>query len=123
MLLLGVAIFTIVMGNFAEILEKFNEMNADLDDYDRLSSFLGVMKVFNRGRPIKPQFKDRIEKFFSCKWLNDRNQAIDDEDEKQMLEELPTETQDKLYAGFLFQEFLKTFRQFFLIEKNKDENN
>ena len=37
MLLMGVAVFTIVMGNFAEILEKFTMLNADLDDDEKLS--------------------------------------------------------------------------------------
>jgi len=37
MLLMGVAIFSIVMGNFAEILDKFTKLSAELDDDEKLS--------------------------------------------------------------------------------------
>ena len=37
MLLMGVAVFSIVMGNFAEILDKFTKLNAELDDDEKLS--------------------------------------------------------------------------------------
>ena len=37
MLLMGVAIFSIVMGNFAEILDKFTKLSSDLDDDEKLS--------------------------------------------------------------------------------------
>jgi hypothetical protein len=33
--------------------------------------------------------KDRIEKFFDYKWKYDRNQAIDDEQEIEILDQLP----------------------------------
>ena len=42
-LLFGVAIFSIIMGNFAEILVSFNTFNAGLDDGDNLTKFFGTI--------------------------------------------------------------------------------
>ena len=43
-LLFGVAIFSIVMGNFIEISDSFLKMNEEFDDGDNLSKFFGLMK-------------------------------------------------------------------------------
>ena len=42
-LLFGVAIFSIIMGNFAQILVSFNTFNAGLDDGDNLTKFFGTI--------------------------------------------------------------------------------
>lgn len=54
----------------------------------------------------------------------DKNQAIDDEDEKKVLDQLPSDVQDTLYNGFLFSHFLSKFYIFFRIEidQNKGGN-
>jgi len=42
-LLFGVAIFSYIMGNFKEVLEKFQQLNEDLDDGDNLTKFFGLL--------------------------------------------------------------------------------
>lgn len=42
-LLFGVAIFSYIMGNFKEVLEKFQSLNEDLDDGDNLTKFFGLL--------------------------------------------------------------------------------
>lgn len=42
-LLFGVAIFSIVMANFIEILTKFKAFDEDLEQEDELSKFFGVL--------------------------------------------------------------------------------
>jgi len=73
MLLFGVAIFSYIMGVFIEILQQYQAVTAAIDDYEKLSKFFGLMKHFNKGRPINDVFKDQIEIFFSYKWVNDHN--------------------------------------------------
>ena len=46
--------------------------------------------------------------------------AIDDEGEIALLDQLPTEVQDKLLVGYLYNNFLHTFTDFFRLAK---ENN
>jgi hypothetical protein len=57
-LLFGVAIFSLVMGNFIEILDTFNKVNADFDDGDTLAMFLGNLEHFNQGRKIDQKLKE-----------------------------------------------------------------
>ena len=75
------------MGNFIEILEKYNNLNAELDDADNLNKFFGVLKKFNGDIEISgdPEeripLKKRIEDHFFFKWNNDQTQAVStDED-------------------------------------------
>lgn len=79
--LFGVLVFSIIMSNFSEILEKVAEINADLDEGDELTRFFGLLKKFNGGRNINDPLKQKIEKFFDYKWNNDKLMAINDEGE------------------------------------------
>lgn len=45
-LVFGVAIFSIIMGSFVEILQKFKSLNEEFSD-ERLSSFFEIMRHFN----------------------------------------------------------------------------
>ena len=92
-----------MLGIFIEVLEKSKASAADLDDLEKMSRFFGLIKHFNKGKPMDNSFKTEMEQFFCYKWKSDRNQAINDEDEKAILDQLPVEVQDKLYFGFLFQ--------------------
>jgi len=48
-LLFGVAIFSYIMGIFIEILNKFQDLTAVLDDGEQLNSFMNIIKKFNMG--------------------------------------------------------------------------
>lgn len=85
-LLFGVAIFSYIMGNFINILDQYQNLNADLDEGDELARFFGLIRRFNDNVPLKLSLKEQIEKHFDYKWINDKNQAIDDQAEKDMLE-------------------------------------
>ena len=79
--LFGVLIFSIVMSNFIEILDKVSLINADLDEGDELCRFFGLLKRFNGGRTINQEIIGKIEKFFDYKWNNDKLMAINDDEE------------------------------------------
>ena len=67
-LLFGVAIFSYIMGIFINILDKYQNLNADLDEGDKLSKFFGVIKFFNDNVMINQDLKERIEQHFEFKW-------------------------------------------------------
>ena len=108
-LLFGVAIFSYIMGNFIEILDQFRNLNAELNEGDKLECFFSMFQKFNGGHPLKGRILERIREHFDYKWTHDRNQAIDDEEEIKILMQLPDEVQDTLYSGFLFSGFLSRF--------------
>jgi hypothetical protein len=60
--------------------------------------------------------KTKVEEFFDYKWNFDKNQALDDPEEKEILAQLPNEVQDRLMTNFIFRDFLGIFRAFFRIE-------
>lgn len=121
-LLFGVAIFSIIMGNFAEILVSFNTFNAELDDGDNLTKFFGTIKRFNNMESIDIQLKERIEAFFDYKWEHDKNQAFKDEHEILMFTQLPPEVQVQMYNQYLFQTFLTAFSKVFSFQKVENPN-
>jgi hypothetical protein len=77
-LMFGVAIFSLMMGNFIDILTEFKEFDADLDQGDELAKFFNIMMHFNKNEEINPTLKLEIEKFFEYKWSCDKNYALTD---------------------------------------------
>lgn len=72
-LLFGVTMFSYIMGNYIEILESMKKLDSDFDDGENLSKWLGLIKRFNNGRPIPLEMKDKIERYFDYRWINDKN--------------------------------------------------
>ena len=89
-LLFGVSIFSYVMGNFIEIVDQYSQVHKELEDYDQLMVFFSMFRKFNGGKPINQSLIDKIEKFFDYRWKNDRRQALTDELDIKVLEQLPT---------------------------------
>ena len=85
-LLFGVAIFSYIMGELIEILEKNKSLNADLDEGDSLSKFFGLLRRFNDNVPMNQTLKEKIEKHFDYKWKKDKNQSVNDDEEQAMLD-------------------------------------
>jgi hypothetical protein len=73
-------------------------LNSDLDEGDELARFFGLIRRFNDNVPLKISLKEQIEKHFDYKWINDKNQAIDDDSEIEMLNQLPEEVINKIYG-------------------------
>ena len=86
----GVIIFSYIMGDFIAMLESYKVLNGEIDDGDNLAMFFGMMKKYNKNVPIKQDLKERVEKYFEFRWAEDKLQAIDDEGEKGLLDQLPS---------------------------------
>ena len=83
--LVGVSIFSYIMGIFISIVKEISYFNAEIDDGDNLSYFFGVMKYYNGGRQIRQELRTDIEHFFEYKWKNDGLAAFDDNDEIKLM--------------------------------------
>lgn len=117
-LLLGVGIFGQILNNFLEIIEKFNKLEEEIDDGDMLSMFFDCLKKrYNYDIEIDKEQKRKIEQYFSYRWTQDKNQAIDEPEELAYLEQLPEDTQNMLYCEYLYKDFLYSFRYVFNIPK------
>ena len=48
-MLLGVAIFSSILGNFIDMLDTIKEFQKDFEEGNQLLSFFGMMKLLNKG--------------------------------------------------------------------------
>lgn len=94
-------------------MQNYNERNADLDDCDKFPMFFSMLKKFNGGTPISNDFKMRIEEFFHNKWTNDKNLAFINDEDLIMMDQVPQDTQNRIFQDFLYFDFLKAFKQTF----------
>ena len=56
-LLMGVAIFSYIMGMFTEILNTFLSLNASLSDDENLAKFFGLIQRFNKNKSLNSELK------------------------------------------------------------------
>ena len=75
-LLIGVACFSYIMGQFIEILMNFQTVTADNEDSENLSKWLGLLAHFNKNRPLSKEMTKRFEQYFEYYWQHDKNYAI-----------------------------------------------
>ena len=90
-LLLGVAVFSMVLGNFNGIMEEILELGRGYEDKENLAKFFALMKRYNDDNDIDPDVTDKIEAFFNYKWEFDKNNAFFQESDVNMLTQLPQE--------------------------------
>mmetsp|Transcript_109563 Transcript_109563/g.151666 ORF Transcript_109563/g.151666 Transcript_109563/m.151666 type:complete len:157 (-) Transcript_109563:928-1398(-) len=60
-LLIGVACFSYIMGQFIDILMNFQTVTADNEDSENLSKWLGLLSHFNKNRPLSKDMTKRFE--------------------------------------------------------------
>ena len=71
--LIGVSVFSYLMGVFIEIIMKFQLLNVDLDEGDQLTQFFSMMNKMNGDKQIDQKLKLKIELHFDNKWKTDKN--------------------------------------------------
>lgn len=89
MLLCGVAIFSIIMGQFIDILNSYSKFNEENNDGSRLENFFKVIIHFNKDYPINNYLKNGMEAYFEYRWANDKNMAFQSDEDNLMLVQLP----------------------------------
>jgi len=67
-LLVGVAVFSYIMGQFIEILMNLQTVTADNEDSENLSKWLGLLAHFNKNRPLPKDMTKRFEIYFEYYW-------------------------------------------------------
>ena len=76
LLLVGVALFTYIMGLFIEMIDELQRINNSYEDGDRLTKFFSALQYLNGKQEIKQELRDTIEQFFEYSWTHDRNLAF-----------------------------------------------
>lgn len=85
-------VFALNLNEFSEIVTSHDELMAEIDEGDKLILFFDVLKHFNGDVDIGTEKRREYEEYFDFKWKNDRNSALNDDDEQALLDQLPVES-------------------------------
>jgi len=74
-LLLGVAIYSIIMNNLMDILRDYKSID-DIGQHKELSKWIAMLSKFNQGNPLSKDLISKIEDFFEYYWEHNRLIAL-----------------------------------------------
>jgi hypothetical protein len=100
-ILFGIAIFSLIMGNFIDMLMEFKVVTAENEDNSDLSKWFGLLARFNKGRPLSKEITRKIESYFDYYWAQDRNYGMKKEEDKRFMSELPKKIRVSVCMKFL----------------------
>ena len=84
-------IFSMILNAFTEMIKDYETLTEDIDEGDNFDKFWNLMTHFNKDIPYNENLKENFDKYFAYRWRCDKNAALDDEDEIQLMEKLPEE--------------------------------
>lgn len=121
-LLFGVALFSLIMGQFIEMILEILESNKIDGDGDQLARFFGVLQNFNDQEIFNVEIKRKIEGYFDYRWDKDKNNVLNNEKYASFMEQLSEVVKDELLKQFLYEEFLIAYKVSFTFEKEERFN-
>lgn len=84
-LLLGVSMFSYIMSKFIQMMDQINETNKEMDETVDLSNFFITLKYFNQNKDLPQEFTTKLQNYFLYRWNNDRNMAIKEDEDLDIL--------------------------------------
>ena len=75
-LLIGVACFSFIMGNFIEILMSYRVITAVNDNSEDLAKWMGLLARYSRSGKLDKKTIEKLENYFDYYWKHDRNYAV-----------------------------------------------
>ena len=87
-LMIGVAVFSFIMGQFIEILLNYNSL-WEVGNHKDLSKWIALLSRFNNGKPLNKTLITKIENFFEYYWNNNKLGALQTESDNRFMDELP----------------------------------
>jgi hypothetical protein len=75
-LLIGVAVFSFIMGQFIEILMSYKVITAENDQSESLSKWMGLLARYSPTNRLEKKMVKKLEDYFKYYWSHDRNFAI-----------------------------------------------
>ena len=100
-LMFAVAIFSIIMGNFLEILMARNNLESSGNHKD-LSKWIALLTKFNDQKPLSRELIVKIEDFFDFYWDKNPLMASKADEDLRFITELPESTKQAIYIDYLF---------------------
>lgn len=117
-MLLGVAMFSYVMGSFTDLISSYDKKIGISDKGSDLQNWLSLLNNFSKNKPFNSDLINRIDKHFAYFWKNDRNASISKDDP--YLTSLPKRLRLKVME-FLWGDVFDKFSNFFLYTSGNRE--
>lgn len=83
-LMLGVSVFSYIMGNFIEIVLEYKSLDPQGDNRE-LTRWIALLTKYNESLPLAKELITRIEDFFQFFWYNNPLLAIKSETDMRFL--------------------------------------
>ena len=76
---------------------------------------------FNNAKLLDRDFRTKLTEFFKYYWSNDKMSCFKSDDDMRYVDELPDTIKIDIFKNYLFRSFINTFRNFFEIPKNLNQ--
>lgn len=106
----GVAFFSYIMGEFIEIIQRYNAKISMPDKSEHLALWKLGLQRFTSGTPLSKSVADQIDTDFSYYWTFDRTVCFPEDNEDFSL--LPISVKQEIMVEYLFWDIITT-NQFF----------
>jgi len=84
-ILFGVAIFSIIISEFLDLITNIQNILGEQTDDEMLEIFFVLLKSFNERKQVDETFVEEITEFLNYKWNNDKNYFLDTAEDHNIL--------------------------------------
>ena len=110
-LLLGVAFFSYIMGNFIEIITNYDQKMGVIDRGTDLHNWMTILSRYTNNKPLPRKLINKIEANFAYYQANDRINTLHPDDE--YLSQMPRYIKRTIMRNYIFQDVFFKFKSFF----------
>jgi len=116
-MILGIALFSYIMGNFNDVLSNYDKQMGIVDKSADLQTWITSLTKFTHNQPLPRDLVQKIDEHFKFFWKNDRLSTLTPNDK--YLQQMPKPLKHELIR-YLFDDIFSLFRGFLLINEFRD---
>jgi len=116
-MILGIALFSYIMGNFNDVLSNYDKQMGIVDKSSDLQTWITSLTKFTNNQPLPRDLVQKIDEHFKFFWKNDRLSSLTPDDK--YLQQMPKPLKHEL-VRYLFDDIFSLFRGFLLINEFRD---
>ena len=116
-MLVGVAVFSFIMGSFIEIISSLNSNGVEEKTFE-LHNWMTLLTRFRENRPLPNSLYRQINSHFKYYWSNNRLAEI--RENESFIKAMPKSIKHGIVVHYLFDDIFYNFRFFFNPQKYKD---
>ena len=83
-LLFGVTITSYIMDTLNGMISALHNLQADFEENDKLSLFMGTLERFNGGQKLSGSFQIQLLSYFEFRWQFNKNHAISTQEDEEL---------------------------------------